>query len=1430
MERKGGAGPLDGSLETLPSQVKEIIAKARASWLKNPEVVDILENFRHYRLAVSSEPPVQPAGGTLYLFNRKECRFFRKDGHNWRKKADGKTVRETHEKLKVGNEEVLNCYYAHADQDDGLQRRCYWLLNEAKEHIVLVHYLNCSSSRAAPPHPIQQGSVNDLAALQQARPPAPQQAGLAAVGGGSAMPGSVGLVAASRQGGERQGQRGQQRRAAEGSGLGGSPPGQEQEQEQAGGGYDRGVGGVASAAGGLARRARRPSSGGLGEGELELSGSLQQQGGPSGALDGHPSLADLQALSPGGSGLPSLAAGQLGGLHPHYAVAAAAAARAQAQQALGGPLPGNQGGFSFPSHHAWQPWFQEYGQQRQRGFEGAPELRAAAAGGGGPGPGAPFGRASPPQDHRSPGLLAGAGLSQQPGMFGPQNGLPPHARSLLQSLSLGTDGDPQRLFPQMSLGLSRYNPEGSICQFLAELEQSLEHHQAQQLSSSAAAQQPQQAQQRPSSMMYRLLQQWSEYSGTSLGSSLGLAQQAQQQERGPDQAAAAANRALLSQVEAVLAALPGAAQHAQQARQAPSWRQPQLDIPPLDMALAGGSAPGGLGSDQGMPDWKNLFRLMSTAASAQGRAALLEGLSGDHSFAAAQQQQLQRPASASDAGAILARLRQKQAQQGASPRQEGIPEGDEQEQSERVGEGGGSRGAGGAASMAAEGVGSGAERSLPLRAEGVATVPRSASPGGGPETAAGDAGPAGAFHAQDRAAAAQQAQQLAAWQRLLEKQESFAQRPAAGTAGPAAGRAAAADGPPRPASRQGQQQRPSSDNPPLHAQAAARFGGTGAIQGRADALAAAAAALGHDRREAALQQARFQRRLSMETDTSVPTMIEQLGGGSLVEEAWVQQHPPPHTRAPQGAAAAAASPPHAAAAAGEAGTAGGKEASLRSLRREMSIDTPQQAPHLHHPPRQEGSAAGLGGLASPESSNASQLHALALIRQLNDLKDQVIQHLVESGTVGSDVIEQLVSTTRGTSATTISQPHPQPSQQQQEEGGKAEQEEKLEVKVEPPNEDEGRRVGGVKEEGCSGGGNTLPADEGEEQQQQQDGPSGAAGGAGREQVPHQESQGEPMDSDESPQAAAQQASPGSPPPAPGRDAPSLPGHQPREQALPNEEKEQRPQQELGPQEPGQQQPGLQEPEQQQQQEATGSAAVEESLQGGEAMAVEAAKPGQAEGLGDPVDMPLADEAQVQPQQQEEAQQAGQPPQPGEQTGAPSTAPALSRLPQPQPGSLQVGQQAGQGQGQEQVEGVHGREATCVDGEAVEHAEVGFVITDFTPSWDFVQGGSKMIITGTLSGRIPPGSSPSCASAKSVEDVTAPPAPLSVWFGSRRAVADQVIPGVLRCTIPPAPLPGTVTLRVAATSPKPALPFEAVDKEGGGSVFEYRADVALLAQQ
>ncbi|CAJ2677065.1 unnamed protein product [Trifolium pratense] len=87
-------------------------------------------------------------GGSLFLFDRKVTRYFRKDGHNWRKKKDGKTVREAHERLKVGSVDVLHCYYAHGEQNDTFQRRTYWMLEEDLSHIVLVHYREVKGAKA----------------------------------------------------------------------------------------------------------------------------------------------------------------------------------------------------------------------------------------------------------------------------------------------------------------------------------------------------------------------------------------------------------------------------------------------------------------------------------------------------------------------------------------------------------------------------------------------------------------------------------------------------------------------------------------------------------------------------------------------------------------------------------------------------------------------------------------------------------------------------------------------------------------------------------------------------------------------------------------------------------------------------------------------------------------------------------------------------------------------------------------------------------------------------------------------------------------------------------------------------------------------------------------------------------------------------------
>ncbi|XP_031486379.1 calmodulin-binding transcription activator 6 isoform X2 [Nymphaea colorata] len=67
-------------------------------------------------------------------------RNFRKDGHVWKKKNDGKTVKEAHEHLKVGDQERIHVYYAHGQEKPNFVRRCYWLLDKHLERIVLVHY------------------------------------------------------------------------------------------------------------------------------------------------------------------------------------------------------------------------------------------------------------------------------------------------------------------------------------------------------------------------------------------------------------------------------------------------------------------------------------------------------------------------------------------------------------------------------------------------------------------------------------------------------------------------------------------------------------------------------------------------------------------------------------------------------------------------------------------------------------------------------------------------------------------------------------------------------------------------------------------------------------------------------------------------------------------------------------------------------------------------------------------------------------------------------------------------------------------------------------------------------------------------------------------------------------------------------------------
>ncbi|CAN1137241.1 Calmodulin-binding transcription activator 4 [Linum perenne] len=152
----GSPTPPSGDSAVKGYDIDQLLHEAQFRWLKPVEVFFILQNHEMYKII--QEPPQRPSGGSLFLYDKRKTRFFRKDGHNWRKKKDGRTVGEAHERLKVGNVETLNCYYAHGEDNPNFQRRSYWMLDPARDNIVLVHYREINERKTASGSAVQLSS------------------------------------------------------------------------------------------------------------------------------------------------------------------------------------------------------------------------------------------------------------------------------------------------------------------------------------------------------------------------------------------------------------------------------------------------------------------------------------------------------------------------------------------------------------------------------------------------------------------------------------------------------------------------------------------------------------------------------------------------------------------------------------------------------------------------------------------------------------------------------------------------------------------------------------------------------------------------------------------------------------------------------------------------------------------------------------------------------------------------------------------------------------------------------------------------------------------------------------------------------------------------------------------------------------------------
>ncbi|XP_024983261.1 calmodulin-binding transcription activator 2-like isoform X2 [Cynara cardunculus var. scolymus] len=157
----------------IPNQLldlDQIQQEAQHRWLRPAEICEILTNYHKFQLRTS--PPANPPAGSLFLFDRKVLRYFRKDGHRWRKKKDGKIVKEAHEKLKAGSVDVLHCYYAHGEDNDKFQRRSYWMLDKRFENIVLVHYREVKEGyKSGSPHVLNADSGSLLQSSESSLSP-----------------------------------------------------------------------------------------------------------------------------------------------------------------------------------------------------------------------------------------------------------------------------------------------------------------------------------------------------------------------------------------------------------------------------------------------------------------------------------------------------------------------------------------------------------------------------------------------------------------------------------------------------------------------------------------------------------------------------------------------------------------------------------------------------------------------------------------------------------------------------------------------------------------------------------------------------------------------------------------------------------------------------------------------------------------------------------------------------------------------------------------------------------------------------------------------------------------------------------------------------------------------------------------------------------
>jgi len=124
-------------------------------WYTNDEIFKILTHCTCLLSSItnngiytwlSNEVVQHPLNGSVFLFDRRRVKNFKKDAFIWKRRKTGgaNSIREDRMSLKANGSDCIYACYTHSALMSTFHRRCYWLRDNPD--IVLVHYLQTPNS------------------------------------------------------------------------------------------------------------------------------------------------------------------------------------------------------------------------------------------------------------------------------------------------------------------------------------------------------------------------------------------------------------------------------------------------------------------------------------------------------------------------------------------------------------------------------------------------------------------------------------------------------------------------------------------------------------------------------------------------------------------------------------------------------------------------------------------------------------------------------------------------------------------------------------------------------------------------------------------------------------------------------------------------------------------------------------------------------------------------------------------------------------------------------------------------------------------------------------------------------------------------------------------------------------------------------------